>query len=111
MSIVHSAGAASAADVTPEPERQGPDQPTVARFRPRRRVGAAWAGVYAAAVTAIALVIFMVQDTGRAIYFLWMHDNIFVALALLIAVIGAVVLTLILGTARITQLRHLGRRR
>jgi uncharacterized integral membrane protein len=79
---------------------------------PRTRVGTAWVGVCAAAVIAIALVIFMIQNTGRAnIYFLWMHGNTSLAVALLIAAVGAVLLTLILGTARITQLRHLNRRR
>ncbi|HEX5116133.1 MAG TPA: hypothetical protein VFW65_13140 [Pseudonocardiaceae bacterium] len=62
------------------------------------------------AVVVVALVAFMVQGTGTAIYFLWVHGSRFVALALLIAVVGAILLTLILGTARITQPRCLSRR-
>jgi hypothetical protein len=46
----------------------------------------------------------------QPIYFLWVHGSRFVALALLIAVVGAILLTLILGTARITQPRCLSRR-
>ena len=39
-----------------------------------------------------------------------MHGNLPLALALLIAAVGAAILTMVIGTARITQLRRLSRR-
>lgn len=121
MSILHRAGTSPPVEVLPEShapqaiadhqERDQLAEPPATRSVPRTRVGTAWVGVCAAAVIAIALVIFMLQNTGRTnIYFLWMHGNTSLAVTLLIAAVGAVLLTLILGTARITQLRHLSRR-
>ncbi len=89
-----------------------PVRPNTGRPVPRTRVGSAWIGLSAAAILAIAFIVFLAQNTGRArLHFLWMHANTSLSLALLIAAAGAVLLTLILGTARITQLRHLSRRR
>lgn len=78
-------------------------------FRPvrRTRAGAAWVGVCAAAIIAVALIIFAVQNTRNVeVSFLGMTTNAPLALALLIAAIGGILLTLVLGTARITQLRR-----
>jgi uncharacterized integral membrane protein len=115
MSVAPPTGTDPDAEVTPESgtppmvfERHRPDRSTVGHSRRRTRAGLVRAGVGTAAVT--ALVIFMVQDTGRAIYSLWVHGSTFIALALLVAVVGAVLLTLILGIARLTQQRHLSRR-
>ena len=77
---------------------------------PRTRTGAAWVGVCAAAVITIGLIVFMVQNTrGVEVSFLWMSTSTSLALMLLIAAVGGILLTLVLGTARITQLRHLVR--
>jgi uncharacterized integral membrane protein len=79
---------------------------------PRTRTGAAWVGVSAATLIAIALIIFLAQNTRTTeISFLWMTGSTSLAVALLIAAVGSVLLTLIVGTARITQLRRLVRRR
>lgn len=67
----------------------------------------AWVGVCAAALVAVALVIFAVQNTRSVeVSFLWMTAGTPLALALLIGTIGGVLLALVLGTARITQLRR-----
>lgn len=118
MSIAHHSGTDSAAEITPAPgvpqvvsEGQGTDQraeSAVTRSGPRTRLGITCVGVYAAVV--IALATFMVGGTGRAIYVLWMHGSRFVALALLVAVVDAILLTMILGAAGITQPRRLSRR-
>jgi uncharacterized integral membrane protein len=71
-------------------------------------------GVCAAVVIAVALIVFMLQNTRAVeISFLGMTASTSLAMALLIAAVGGILLTLILGTARITQLRRLvrGRRR
>jgi uncharacterized integral membrane protein len=78
---------------------------------PRTRAGAAWIGVCTAAVTLVILIIFMLQNTRSVeINFLWMHGNVPLALALLIAGVGVAVVAMVIGTARITQLRRLSRR-
>jgi uncharacterized integral membrane protein len=69
-------------------------------------------GLTAAALIAVALIVFLAQNTRTTeISFLWMTARTSLAIALLIAAVGAVLITLILGTARITQLRRLARRR
>ena len=61
----------------------------------------------AAAFLAVLLIIFLVQNTrSTEISFLWMTTSTPLAVALLIAAVGSVLLTVILGTARITQLRR-----
>jgi uncharacterized integral membrane protein len=78
---------------------------------PRTRTGAAWAALITAALLAVLLIIFLVQNThSTEISFLWMTTSTPLAVALLIAAVGSVLLTLILGTARITQLRRLVRK-
>ena len=86
-----------------------PQAPTKAV--PRTRIGAAWVGLCTLAVVSIALIAFLLQNTRRVqVTFLWMHGTLPLALGLLIAAVGGVLITLVLGTARITQLRRLARR-
>jgi uncharacterized integral membrane protein len=92
----------------PGGETQSAPSPQV----PRTRTGSAWVALIAAALVTVALIVFLVQNTrGTTISFLWMTTHTSLAIALLIAAVGAVLLTLIVGTARITQLRRLVRRR
>jgi uncharacterized integral membrane protein len=78
---------------------------------PRTRTGMVWVAAGTAAVLAIALIIFVAQNTRRTeVTFLWMSASTSLAVALLIAAVGSVLLTLILGTARIAQLRRLVRK-
>jgi uncharacterized integral membrane protein len=65
-------------------------------------------GICAAALAFVALIIFMLQNTRSVeVTFLWMHGTLPLALALLIAGVGVGVTAMIVGTARITQLRRL----
>jgi uncharacterized integral membrane protein len=58
----------------------------------------------------VAARIFMLQNTRSVeVSFLRMHGNLPLALALLVAAVGAAILTLVVGAARITQLRRLSR--
>ena len=96
----------------PEPGSAPAAAPTSSRRVPRTRTGAAWVGLTAAALIAVALIVFLAQNTRTTeISFLWMTARTSLAIALLIAAVGSVLITLILGTARITQLRRLARRR
>ena len=79
---------------------------------PRSRTGVAWLAACSAAVLAIALIIFMLQNTTSVeVTFLWMTATTSLALMLLIAAVGGIVVTLILGSARIIQLRHVVRKK
>jgi uncharacterized integral membrane protein len=78
---------------------------------PRTRTGTAWFGICVAALLFVVLIVFMLQNTGSVeVSFLWMHGNLPLALALLVAAVGAALLTMVIGAARITQLRRLSRR-
>ena len=75
------------------------------------RTGRIWVGVCAAALITVALIIFMVQNTHTVrVTFLGLTGSTSLALMLLIAAVGGILLTLILGSARILQLRHAVRR-
>jgi uncharacterized integral membrane protein len=76
------------------------------------RTGAAWFGICLAAVLLVVLIVFMLQNTGTVeVTFLWMHGNLPLALALLVASVGTAIVTMVVGAARITQLRRQSRRR
>jgi lipopolysaccharide assembly protein A len=89
-----------------------PARPPMTDRVPRTRTGVAWIGICAAALALVALIVFMMQNTGNVeVTFLWMHGTLPLAMALLIAGVGVTMLTMIVGTARITQLRRLFVRR
>lgn len=78
---------------------------------PSTRISATWFGVCAAALTLVVLIIFMLQNTRSVeVSFLWLHGNVPLALALLIASVGTAVVVMVVGAARITQLRRHSRR-
>jgi uncharacterized integral membrane protein len=94
-----SAGQANPAPPSPQPVRG-------------TRTGRVWVGVCVAALITVALIIFMIQNTHTVqVTFLGMTGSTSLALMLLIAAVGGILLTLILGSARILQLRHAVRKR
>jgi putative membrane protein len=77
---------------------------------PRTRTGAAWVGIGAVVLMFVVLIVFMLQNTRPVeVSFLWMNGSLPLALALLVAGIGVGVLAMVVGTARVTQLRRLVR--
>ena len=120
MSLLHPhdtpapAGPIPAASSQPPPAQA--DAP-LAPPDPRRRVagtrtGRVWVAVCGATLVTVALIIFMIQNTHTVqVSFLGMTGSTSLALMLLIAAVGGVLLTVILGSARIIQLRHAVRRR
>jgi putative membrane protein len=75
------------------------------------RTSMAWTSLCVAALTLVILIIFMLQNTRSVeVSFLWMEGAVPLALALLIAAVGAAILTMVVGVARITQLRRRARR-
>lgn len=86
--------------------------PTSSRRVPRTRAGMAWVAACTAGIIAIALIIFMLQNTSPVqVSFLWLTATTSLSLMLLIAAVGGSVVALILGSARIVQLRHTIHRR
>jgi putative membrane protein len=107
-------------DAAPAPSGEasaGQGNPAPPPSQPRQRVrgtrtGRVWVGVCAAALITVALIIFMIQNTHTVqVTFLGMTGSTSLALMLLIAAVGGILLTLILGSARILQLRHAVRKR
>ena len=79
---------------------------------PVTRTSAAWIAVCTASLAFVVLIVFMLQNTRQVeVTFLGMQGQLPLALALLIASVGTAILVTVIGTARITQLRHLARRR
>jgi lipopolysaccharide assembly protein A len=89
------------------PAEHAAPPPAPARAAARTRISAAWVSIWTATVVFIALIVFMLQNTRRVqVSFLGLHGTLPLAMALLITAVGAVLLTLVFGTARITQLRR-----
>lgn len=113
MSILHRTREASAdpsAVPQPQPTDNPPSTSPPARI-PRTRTGAAWIAICTAALTFVVLIVFMLQNTRSVeVTFLWMHGTLPLALALFIAAVGAAILAMVVGAARITQLRRTFRR-
>jgi putative membrane protein len=80
---------------------------------PGTRTSATWIGLCATALAGVLLIVFMLQNTGSVeVSFLWLDGSLPLALALFIAGVGAGLLAMIVGSARMTQLRrHLRQRR
>ena len=94
------------ASATP-PVQRGTPPPAEARAVSRTRLSTAWVSIWTAAVVFIALIVFMLQNTRSVeVSFMGRHGTLPLAMALLIAAAGGVLLTLVFGTARITQLRR-----
>jgi uncharacterized integral membrane protein len=95
-----------------EANEPSPAMPDTGRLtRTRTRTSSAWFGICAAALLSIVLIVFMLQNTRSVeVNFLGMDGSLPLALALLIAAVGAAILTMVVGAARITQLRLLARR-
>jgi putative membrane protein len=95
-------------DVTTEPSGTS----SAPQKEPRSsRTGRVWVAVCAAALLAVALIVFMLQNTHTVeVNFLGMSGSTSLALMLLIAAVGAVLLTLVVGSVRIVQLRRAVRR-
>ena len=98
-------------DSTPQQELVGPPAKSPGGRAPRTRTGAAWLGICIAAGALVVFLVFMLQNTRSVeVTFLWMHGSLPLAMALLIAGVGVAVLAIVVGEARVGQLRRLARR-
>ena len=75
-------------------------------------MGGVWVALVVAAFVFLLLLIFILQNGQRAqVSFLGAHGHLPMGVALLLAAVFGVLLVALPGTARIVQLRMLGRRR
>jgi len=75
-------------------------------------MGGVWVALVVAAFVFLLLLIFILQNGQRAqVSFLGAHGHLPMGVALLLAAVFGVLLVALPGTARIIQLRMLGRRR
>jgi uncharacterized integral membrane protein len=115
MSVMHRAHRPPAAvDGQPNvPTRTGvADSTSRSPSLPRTRAGTAWVGACVAAVTGLALIIFITQNVHAVdVSFLVWRGQFPLAVAMLAAALLGAVLTLVLGSTRILQLRRTARRR
>jgi uncharacterized integral membrane protein len=94
----------SRADVTASPQRR--------RTLPHSRVGEVWVAAILFALVLLLLLIFLLQNGQRAeVSFFGFHGQLPIGVALLLAAVFGILLVALPGTARIVQLRMLGRRR
>lgn len=95
--------------------RNAPDQApatTAAHTPPRTRAGTTWVLACIAALVLIALIVFLAQNSGATkISFFSLHGRFPLAVALLAAAVAGCLLTLMIGSTRILQLRRVVRRR
>ena len=79
---------------------------------PRSRTGGLWVAGVLFALVLLLLLIFVLENGQRAdVAFLGMHGRLPLGVALLLAAVFGILLVALPGTARIVQLRMLGRRR
>jgi uncharacterized integral membrane protein len=73
----------------------------------RTRAGLAWVAVCVAALIAVALLVFLAQNTQKVhVSFLWLDGDTSLAVAALVSAVAGALVTLVFGTARIVQLRR-----
>jgi uncharacterized integral membrane protein len=105
--------------LTVDPVDTGPASPRAPRSRqrpadrrPRSRIGGAWVMAVAFALVLLLLLIFILENGQPAeVSFFGAHGHLPMGVALLLAAVFGVLLVAVPGTARIVQLRLLGRRR
>jgi uncharacterized integral membrane protein len=91
----------------PEQEPSGDHRLVV----PSTRTGRTWTGIGIGLFALLVVVIFIGQNTENArINFLWLHGSFPVGLAVLLAFVLGGIVVLLLGVARLAQLRLMARR-
>jgi uncharacterized integral membrane protein len=94
-----------------EPATPAPVAPTGQKAVPRSRTGAVWVSITATIILLLLLVIFIAQNGQKVeVNFLGFSGTVSLAVALLAATVAGGLLTVMVGTARIIQLRLVARR-
>jgi uncharacterized integral membrane protein len=78
---------------------------------PRTKISAAWVAITAGLVLLLLIIAFIWQNRQNArLNFLWLHGNVPVGLTILLSFVAGGLLVGLLGTVRLTQLRHMASR-
>jgi uncharacterized integral membrane protein len=78
---------------------------------PRTRTSSTFSGIGIGLVVLLGVIVFIAQNTGDTrLNFLWIHGSLPVGLAVLLAFVLGGIFVLLLGVARLTQLRLVARR-
>jgi putative membrane protein len=96
------------------PPAQPPVPPTRQDEKPivPTRTGMVWVSICGATLLAIALIVFLAQNTVPVrVHFLGLSGSASLALMMLIAAVAGMLITVIIGSARIIQLRRRVNRR
>jgi uncharacterized integral membrane protein len=94
----------------PSVQDQGSAPPPTAEHVTPTRISASWTAVVAAVILLVVLVIFIAENTQRStVNFVGFHGHAPTAVVLLISVIAGAVIVVIVGAARILQLRKVAK--
>jgi uncharacterized integral membrane protein len=78
---------------------------------PKTRASSAWAGIAVGLFVLLLVIIFIAQNTSDApLHFLWLHGRAPVGLAILLSFVLGGIVVLLVGVARLTQMRLMARR-
>ena len=101
-----------APDATPQAPPQPPAPPAPAQHTLKRtRISGLWVAVGCFAVILLLLLIFILQNSQKVdISYMGAHGHLPLGVALLFAAVCGVILVVLAGTARISQLRTTARR-
>src|ERR1700736_3114055 len=93
--------------VTAEPVAPAASEPADHKLVvPKGRASGAWAGIAVGLFVLLLVVIFIAQNTSDApLHFLWLHGRVPVGLAILLSFVLGGIVVLLVGVARLTQLR------
>ena len=102
----------TAAPQTAGPQQPSPEPPPLPHHKIRRtRISGLWLAVTFFAVVLLFLLIFILQNSrGVDISYLGMHGHLSLGVAMLLAAVCGVLLTILAGAARISQLHAVARR-
>jgi len=107
-------GAEKAAPTSPpaEAQRSAQTSPPRSELKLRRtRISGAWFAIGAFAVVLLLLLIFILQNSHTVeVSYFGAHGHLSLGVALLLAAVAGVLLTVLVGAARIIQLRAVARR-
>ncbi len=104
-------GAASQPEQPPGAPQQAPAAPLPQHKIKPTRISGLWIAVTFFAVILLLLLIFILQNGTKVdIAYMGMHGHIPLGVALLLAAVCGVLLTILAGAARISQLRTVARR-
>lgn len=98
-------------EYAPPPPRAAEAPVVASATPPRTRISTAWVALIGGAIAVILLLVFVLENSTPGDFaFLGMHFTLPLGVAVLLAAVCGVIVTAIIGTARIHQIRQALRR-